>query len=221
MTDQEMRNFGRRLTALDHVLASTQAAFEAVLSTPSASTRPDPADPVDQVELSDSDRAESVRLMRVNHVGEVCAQALYEGQALMARDDEIRASLLRAAEEERDHLQWCAKRLRQLDGRVSLLNPLWYAGSFAMGAVAGLAGDRWSLGFLKETEEQVEAHLESHLDRLPVADKKSRAVVAQMKEDEKAHAQSAAKAGGSELPSPIPTLMRAAARVMTATARWV
>ena len=159
--------------------------------------------------------------MRVNHVGEVCAQALYEGQALTAKNNAVKLAMRNAAAEEQDHLLWCNSRLHDLDGRASLLNPLWYVGSFMMGAVAGLSGDRRNLGFVKETEEQVEAHLNSHLDLIPEADLKSRAVVEQMRKDERAHAETAADAGAEDLPHPIPWAMRVVAKVMTRTAHWI
>jgi len=211
----------RQLSSLDQMLASAQTALETLFAAPAGSTRPDPAASIPSPELSYADKAEAARLMRVNHVGEVCAQALYEGQALVAKDVRIRESMLRAASEERDHLKWCESRLKELDGRTSRLNPVWYLGSLAMGVSAGMFGDRWSLGFLRETEVQVEAHLASHLDRLPEADVKSRAVVEQMKKDERAHAQAAQQAGAHVLPEPAKRIMRAASRVMTRTARWI
>jgi ubiquinone biosynthesis monooxygenase Coq7 len=156
--------------------------------------------------------------MRINHVGEVCAQALYVGQALVARDAATRAQLLRAAQEETDHLAWCADRLRELDSRPSLLNPLWYAGSHAIGVVAGLRGDGWNLGFVVETERQVEAHLNEHLQSLPEADLRSRAILETMKSDEARHAANAEAAGARVLPPPIPSLMAAASRLMKTVA---
>ena len=172
--------------------------------------------------LSDADRALSGQLMRVNHVGEICAQALYQGQALATRDASLRAHLLQASREEGDHLAWCAQRLRELQSRPSLLNPLWYAGAFALGLLAGrAAGDKVSLGFVVETENQVEQHLAGHLQSLPPADVESRAVVERMKDDEVAHAQAAQKLGATTLPSPVRWAMRTAAKAMTTTARWV
>lgn len=156
--------------------------------------------------------------MRVNHVGEVCAQALYQAQALTARDSIVAQSMQKAAQEETDHLAWTSARLVELGDRPSLLNPLWYAGAFTFGLLAGRAGDRWSLGFVVETERQVEQHLAQHLEALPAADGVSRAIVAQMKDDEMRHAELAQAAGGAELPGPVKWLMRAAARVMTQTA---
>lgn len=168
--------------------------------------------------LSADERRLSGALMRVNHVGEVCAQALYQAQALTARDPSIRAEMARAAREEIDHLAWTEQRLKELDDRPSLLNPLWYAGAFAIGLVAGRAGDAVSLGFLAETERQVEQHLASHLDRLPPQDERSRAIVAQMKIDEAAHAAHAEASGAVTLPPLVTGLMRAASKVMTVTA---
>ncbi len=170
------------------------------------------------VALTEAERAHAGALMRVNHVGEVCAQALYQSQALLSRDEALRQQLHAAAAEEIDHLAWTRERLDELKDRPSLLNPLWYGGAFALGSLAGLLGDKVSLGFLIETERQVEQHLASHLDRLPSEDRRSREIVDQMKQDEAAHAQHAMEAGGRDLPPPIPGLMRLAARVMTTVA---
>ncbi len=175
----------------------------------------------DDTHLAPAERRLSAALMRVNHVGEVCAQALYTAQALATANPELRAQLERAAREETDHLAWTRNRLDELGARPSLLNPLWYAGAFGLGLVAGKLGDPVGLGFVVETERQVEAHLEGHLDRLPAADHASRAIVAQMKDDEAAHARQAQAAGGTELPPPVKQAMRAAAKVMTATAHYV
>jgi ubiquinone biosynthesis monooxygenase Coq7 len=168
-----------------------------------------------------SDAALSAGLMRVNHSGEICAQALYSGQALFARDERVRHALHAAAAEERDHLSWCRDRLRQLDARPSLLDPLWYAGSFALGMASGAAGDRWSMGFLEETEAQVERHLDGHLARLPADDHRSRAVVERMREDERRHGAMGRALGAAELPLPVKAAMRIASRVMTRAAYWV
>ena len=170
---------------------------------------------------ADAERRASAALMRVNHAGEIAAQALYHGQALVARSAKTRELLLKAAREETDHLAWCEARLRELDSRPSLLNPLWYAGSFAIGAAAALLGDRASLGFVVETERQVEGHLEEHLARLPPDDDRSRAILETMRTDEIAHGLSAKAAGGAELPSPVRVLMRSTARLMTGTAYWI
>lgn len=168
--------------------------------------------------LTEDEKKHAAGLMRVNHVGEVCAQALYQSQKLTSRDPAIRDKLHHAAIEEEDHLAWCAKRLEDLGSRPSLLNPLWYAGSFAIGTIAGLAGDKWSLGFVAETEHQVEKHLDSHLDQLPAGDLESRAIVKQMRDDEVAHGQMARDEGGQALPEPIQKLMAGVAKIMTKTA---
>ena len=187
-----------------------------------ARTLPQPAAAAPQPGPTELERQLSGRLMRVNHVGEICAQALYQGQALVTRDPELRRHLLRSASEECDHLVWCEQRLQELGSRPSLLNPLWYAGALALGALAGtLAGDKTSLGFVIETENQVEHHLAEHLQRLPQTDRASRAVVEQMKDDEVAHARAAEQRGGLPLPLPVRLAMRAAAKVMTTTAHWI
>ena len=167
------------------------------------------------------DKTNSVRLMRINHTGEVCAQALYQGQALTARNPEIRATLASAASEEQDHLAWCEQRLSELGGRKSVLNPLMYGGSFALGALSGLLGDRWNMAFLAETERQVEGHLTGHLDRLPASDAKSRAVLEQMRSDEAAHAVTAQQHGAADMPEPIKIAMRAGSQVMKSTTYWI
>jgi len=168
--------------------------------------------------LDAAERKHAAGLMRVNHVGEVCAQALYQSQKLVARNPEIQEMLNHSGQEEMDHLAWCETRLKELDSHTSYLNPLWYAGSFAIGLVAGLAGDKWSLGFVAETERQVENHLESHLEKLPKEDQRSRAIVDQMRIDEIAHGQAAKNAGGANLPEPIQKMMQAMSKVMTTTA---
>lgn len=207
----------RTLTPLDRLLAGLERALETVAGAPLAS-RPSPAAGVADADLDENERRRVVGLMRVNHTGEVCAQALYDGQAVLARDAANREHLLAAAAEETDHLAWCAGRLHELDARPSLLNPLWYAGSYAIGAAAALAGDAVSLGFVVETERQVEAHLAEHLDRLPAQDARSRAVLTQMKMDETRHAENARARGGIDLPFPLPQAMRLASRVMKAVA---
>lgn len=171
--------------------------------------------------MSEAQRRSAAALMRVNHVGEVCAQALYQAQALSTRSAGLRQHFMRAADEETDHLAWSAQRLRELNARRSLLNPLWYAGAFAMGLLAGRAGDGFSLGFVAETERQVEHHLERHLDRLPPQDHASRAIVAQMAIDEARHAAQAREAGASTLPLPVRLAMRGAAKIMTTTAHYI
>jgi len=168
--------------------------------------------------LDIAERKHAAGLMRVNHVGEVCAQALYQSQKLLARDPQIQEMLEHSGREEMDHLAWCETRLKELGSHTSYLNPLWYAGSFAIGLVAGLAGDKWSLGFVAETEKQVEHHLESHLQKLPEVDHRSRAIVEQMRVDEIAHGQAALHAGGESLPEPIQKMMQAVSKLMTTTA---
>jgi ubiquinone biosynthesis monooxygenase Coq7 len=181
--------------------------------------RPTPGSDKQSTALLDAkDREHAAGLMRVNHVGEVCAQALYQSQKLVARNPEIRQMLDHSGQEEMDHLAWCETRLQELGSHTSYLNPLWYAGSFAIGLAAGLAGDKWSLGFVAETEKQVENHLESHLEKLPVEDERSRAIVDQMRIDEIEHGQAAISAGGAVLPEPIQRLMQAMSKVMTSTA---
>lgn len=207
----------RALTPLDRLLDGVQNALGTVFGSARAE-RPNPAAGRADVVLDEGERRHAAGLMRINHVGEVCAQALYVGQALVARDDATRAQLLRAAQEETDHLAWCADRLRELDSRPSLLNPLWYAGSHAIGVVAGLRGDGWNLGFVVETERQVEAHLDEHLQALPEADLRSRAILETMKADEARHAANAESAGARALPPPIPSLMAAASKLMKAVA---
>ncbi len=200
------------LSAADEMLKTLSGVVVAARPTPCS----DPAVP-----SGEADRRLAAGLMRVNHTGEICAQALYSGQALFARDPRVRYALQAAAGEERDHLAWCRGRLEELDSRPSLLDPLWYAGSFAWGLASGLAGDRWSLGFLAETEAQVERHLEGHLDRLPAEDRCSRVIVTQMQADEHRHGESGRALGASELPHAVRMAMRAASKVMTRTAYWV
>ncbi|MBN6151888.1 2-polyprenyl-3-methyl-6-methoxy-1,4-benzoquinone monooxygenase [Xanthomonas sp. AmX2] len=204
-------------TPLDRVLVEAQRALETVFGDPPAQ-RPYPAQATPDVVMAAPERRHAAGLMRINHVGEVCAQGLYFGQAAVARDPATRAHLLEAAQEETDHLAWCAERLRELDSRPSLFNPLWYAGSYAIGTLAGLRGDGWNLGFVVETERQVEAHLEEHLHTLPPADLRSRDVLKVMKADEARHAEHAEHAGARRLPPPIPTVMAAASRLMKAVA---
>jgi ubiquinone biosynthesis monooxygenase Coq7 len=204
---------------LDPLIGAFDRALRAVFA-PAHGTRPVPGGP-GTPELSESERRHAAALMRVNHAGEIAAQALYHGQAFAARSGATRDLLERAAQEETDHLAWCETRLSELDSRPSLLNPFWYAGSFALGLIAGSLGDRASLGFVAETERQVEGHLDSHLSSLPVKDTRSRAIVAAMQSDEVAHGERALAAGGEELPTPVRTLMRYASGVMTGTAYWV
>ncbi|HJR11890.1 MAG TPA: 2-polyprenyl-3-methyl-6-methoxy-1,4-benzoquinone monooxygenase [Rhodanobacteraceae bacterium] len=207
----------RRPTPLDRVLGGFQRALDTVAGA-AVAARPSPGEIQPLPELDAKDRRHAAGLMRVNHTGEVCAQALYDGQAALAGDAATRRHLQAAAAEETDHLAWCAERLHELDDRPSLFNPLWYAGSFAIGALAALAGDRWSLGFVVETERQVEAHLGEHLERLPQTDTRSRAILETMQADEARHADNALARGGAKLPFPIPALMRGASALMKAVA---
>ncbi|MCG7895589.1 MAG: 2-polyprenyl-3-methyl-6-methoxy-1,4-benzoquinone monooxygenase [Candidatus Thiodiazotropha taylori] len=199
----------------DHLLMGLDSAVRTLFGRPLVTERADPAEGIDETELSDEERDLTARLMRINHTGEVCAQALYQGQALTARLPQVREQMERAAQEENDHLAWCEKRLVELDNRKSLLNPFWYASSFMLGAAAGLAGDKWSLGFVAETENQVGAHLDEHINRVPQQDKRTHAVLQQMKTDEAEHAALALKAGGAELPQPIKTAMNLTSKLMT------
>ncbi|MFO1431366.1 MAG: 2-polyprenyl-3-methyl-6-methoxy-1,4-benzoquinone monooxygenase [Candidatus Competibacteraceae bacterium] len=208
-------------TAIDNLLINFDQAVRTVFGHPPSTGRPNPADQAWEAELNEVEQQKAARLMRVNHTGEVCAQALYQGQALTASQPEVRAQLEQAAMEENDHLNWCETRLEELGSHTSVLNPLFYAGSFLLGALNGRVGDRWNLGFLAETEHQVVEHLKDHLERLPPQDEKSRLILAEMQADEGRHATTALEAGGTPLPLPIRLLMRAAAKVMTKTTYWV
>jgi len=210
-------------TALDALLTAADTALRTLFAPPRAARpTPQPAEAAAAgAALTEEDKRLSAALMRVNHVGEVCAQALYTAQALTTPNPALRAHFLRACDEETDHLAWTQERLQALGARTSLLNPLWYAGAFGIGLLAGRLGDAVSLGFVVETERQVEAHLQGHMQRLPAADAASRAIVAQMAQDEVQHALNAQKAGAAELPAPVKALMRAAAKVMTTTAHYV
>ena len=207
-------------TAIDNLLINLDQAVRTVFGRPPSTGRPNPADQAWEAELNEVEQQQAARLMRVNHTGEVCAQALYQGQALTASQPEVRAQLEQAAMEENDHLNWCEARLEELGSHTSILNPLFYAGSFLLGALNGRAGDRWNLGFLAETEHQVVQHLQEHLEQLPPQDEKSRLILAQMQADEGRHATTALKAGGTPLPFPVRLLMKAAAKVMTQTTYW-
>ena len=204
--------------ALDEWIATADQALRTLTGGAHAGRAPPAAD---EGQLTPRERRLSGALLRVDHVGEVCAQALYQGQALAARSAQLRAHMQRAAAEEVDHLAWTERRLDQLGARTSVLNPLWYAGAFGIGLLAGLAGDRWSLGFVVETERQVEQHLANHLDRLPSGDAASRAIVEQMKVDEAQHAAAAQASGAASLPAPVKLAMQLAARVMTQTAHYM
>jgi 3-demethoxyubiquinol 3-hydroxylase len=210
----------RTFSLQDRILGEIDKAIK-VLTAPARSSRPLPGGAGGELVLAEADARASARLMRVNHSGEIAAQALYQGQALTARESRVAVALRHAAAEEMDHLAWCETRIRELNGRTSLLNPLWYAGSFAIGALAGALGDKMSLGFLAETENQVEAHLHGHLDRLPPADVRSRAIVDQMTHDEAAHGAQATSLGGNQLPLPLRLGMRLASRLMTFGSHWV
>ncbi|HZY15969.1 MAG TPA: 2-polyprenyl-3-methyl-6-methoxy-1,4-benzoquinone monooxygenase [Ramlibacter sp.] len=205
---------------MDRFLGALDQALRTLFANPRG-TRACPVVPAEPTHLGVQERSHAAALMRVNHVGEICAQALYTAQAMATRNEALRGQLEQAAREETDHLAWTKSRLDELGSRPSLLNPLWYAGAFGLGLVAGRLGDAVSLGFIVETERQVESHLQGHLDRLPAADHASRAIVAQMKDDEAAHARQALSAGGIELPAPVKLAMRAAAKVMTTTAHYV
>ncbi len=188
---------------------------------PAQSVRVVPGKELEDAPLTDAEKKHAASLMRINHVGEVCAQALYQGQAMTARNPVAKAALAEAAREETEHLAWCEARINALGGRKSLLNPVWYASSLAVGMAAGALGDKWNLGFLAETERQVGAHLAEHLTELPAADAKSRAVVAQMQEDEAHHAETAVAHGGAALHAPVKGVMQLMSKVMTKTAYWV
>jgi ubiquinone biosynthesis monooxygenase Coq7 len=204
----------------DSVIINFDKALRTVFAS-AHSRRPYPDAGLDEAELSEAEKRHAAGLMRVNHSGEVCAQALYQGQALTARNPEAAQALVEASDEETEHLAWCERRLAELGSRKSLLNPLWYAGSFGLGVLAGALGDKWNLGFLAETERQVEGHLNSHLASLPEQDAKSRAIVDQMKTDEIKHAEAALAHGGAELPLPVKVAMKLSSKVMTRTAYYL
>ena len=206
---------------VDTIIVNLDRALRAVGGAAQGTGRRFPAEDIGHDHLNDRDREHAAGLMRVNHAGEVAAQALYHGQSLTARTSKVRAELEHAAIEEEDHLIWCRRRLRELHASPSALDPFWYAGSFALGALAGLAGDRVNLGFLAETERQVEAHLGDHLQRLPGDDERSRAVVEQMKTDEAQHARTAERGGAMPLPAPVKKMMKFASTIMTGTAYWL
>ncbi len=208
-----------RLEGIDTIISGLDDALRAMFTKPTAA-RVNPADDkkMTETELSDAERLKSIELMRINHVGEVCAQALYQGQAMTAKTSDVKEKMQEAAQEELDHLSWCSDRITELGGRTSLLNPVWYTGSLAMGAIAGAIGDKWSLGFLEETENQVEQHLAEHLDHLPENDLRSRTIVEQMKIDEAKHAQMAHDNGAAELPKVVKHMMKGTANVMKVVA---
>ncbi len=208
----------RNYSKIDRLISSIDDALRISTGQAPQPFRENPAGDIAAVELDEDQRRHVAGLMRINHAGEICAQALYAGQAATAHDDATREAMQLAADEEIDHLSWCEDRLKELDSGPSLLNPFWYAGSFAIGAVAGIAGDEWSLGFVKETENQVEAHLAEHIDRLPESDGRSHAILDQMKEDEARHAVMAQQAGARELPPPIRRAMAFTADIMKSLA---
>jgi ubiquinone biosynthesis monooxygenase Coq7 len=211
----------RHYSPFDRLLIHADTALRTVAGKPAATHRPYPADNIDDSAMDEADSRRVAGLMRVNHSGEVSAQALYQGQSLTARNDEVRHKLEQAALEENDHLVWTQNRLKELGDRTSLLNPLWYAGSFAIGAFAGALGDKWNLGFLAETEHQVVKHLDDHLNKIPASDRRSRAILEQMKIDEAKHATTALDYGGESLPLPVKKLMQAMSKVMTRSAYWI
>ena len=208
----------RRLTPVDRLLAGANNALRTIAAPAGRPARKNPAGDIDETDLSDKQKTHAAGLMRVNHAGEVAAQALYQGHAMVARDPNIEQQMQRAANEEFDHLAWCEQRLTELGSRPSVLSPIWYSGAFAIGAASGFLGDKWSLGFIAETEKQVCAHLDSHLEELPDNDDKSRAIVTQMRDEEEEHGKNAIEAGAAELPAPLQRLMQLTAKVMTNTA---
>ena len=204
-----------QLEGIDHLISGIDVALRSLFAKPNANRcNPATKKTISEHDLSATERQKSIELMRINHVGEICAQALYQGQAITARSANVKNKMQEAAEEEVDHLSWCAERITELNGRTSLLNPLWYTGSLTLGTLAGLFGDKWSLGFLEETEKQVEQHLAEHLDYLPENDQRSRAIVTQMKIDEAKHAQMAHDNGAQELPTLVKSAMKSTAQLM-------
>ncbi|ACV25662.1 2-polyprenyl-3-methyl-6-methoxy-1,4-benzoquinone monooxygenase [Kangiella koreensis] len=206
--------FDRLCLVADSALKTTRGIYD-------AKPRPNPAHDIDESKMSDQDKTHAASLMRINHTGEVCAQALYQGQALTAKLPNIRDKMEQAAQEEVDHLAWCSERIHELGSHESLLNPLWYASSFTIGALAGIAGDKWSLGFVAETEHQVCRHLDDHLQKLPIQDSKSRVILQQMREEELKHATVALEHGAAELPKPIKGVMSLMSKVMTSSVYYV
>jgi len=211
----------RRYSAIDGILIGFDDFLQALNAENRTNSRNNPAAQVQDTGLTAEMAKKSAALMRVNHAGEVAAQALYQGQGLTARDPEVKESMQKSAQEEIDHLVWCRQRLDELGSHSSYLNPVWYLGSFSIGAVAGVCGDKWSLGFVAETERQVVTHLQSHLARLPEADHKSRVILEQMQQDESHHATIAVESGAAELPAPVKKLMGLCSEVMTKTAYWI
>lgn len=211
----------RNYTPTDHLLMGIDQALRTLFGHPKVTERSNPAGALPEADLSEQQHDHTARLMRIDHSGEVCAQALYQGQALTAKLPEVRDSMERAAAEENDHLAWCDQRLQELDNRQSLLNPIWYLGSLVMGAAAGVAGDKWSLGFVAETEHQVVEHLQDHLRQIPQEDQRSRAILEQMQEDELRHATVALEGGGAPLPEPVRLAMKLTSKLMTRSVYWL
>ena len=211
----------RHLTFTDKIVNEFDTALRTIAGQPKLTERPNPSKGMADAELTDVERELAGRLMRINHAGEVSAQGLYQGQALTAKLPQVREEMARAAQEENDHLEWCEHRAKELGTHVSYLNPIWYLGSLSIGALAGFAGDRWSLGFVVETEKQVVKHLQEHEAQLSESDQKSHAILSQMREDEARHADVARSAGGADLPAPIRGLMQLTSKVMTRTAYWI
>ena len=213
-----MRNY----STIDKLLNHADRGIRTMFVHPPFKGNPSPADNIDgNEELTKTDQQLSARLMRVNHAGEIAAQGLYHGQALTAQDEKVKIQMQRSAQEEQAHLAWCEKRLTELDDHRSALTPVWYLGSYAIGAFAGILGDKWSLGFISETEKQVVQHLDEHLERMPKQDAKSREILLKMREDEAMHDKTAQAAGAYTLPKPAKLLMKAASKVMTKTAYWI
>jgi len=208
----------RDLSPIDNLILNFDQGLRTVFGKPDITERPDPAEDIVENDMTEADKKLSAGLMRVNHAGEVAAQALYQGQALTARSNSVKSQMQRSAQEEYDHLDWCEKRVKALGSHTSVLNPLWYAGSLSIGALAGAIGDKWSLGFVVETEKQVGKHLQEHLNRLPESDKKSHAVLEQMDIDEAEHAETAKNAGAARLPEPVKAAMKLTSKIMTKTA---
>ncbi len=211
----------RTYTSFDQLLGGLDQALRTVFGPPPEAQRPNPAAAISEADLDAAQRELAARLMRINHAGEICAQALYQGQAVTAQLPNVRDKMEQAAAEENDHLAWTAERIHELGTHTSYFNPLWYAGSFAIGATAGLAGDKWSLGFVAETERQVVKHLDGHLEQLAPSDKKSRAILEQMRDDEGRHATVAIESGAAALPEPVRQAMRLMSKVMTTTTYWI
>lgn len=211
----------RQFDAVDKIINTMDVGLRTLFNNPAVTDRANPASDIAESDLSDQDRKHIAGLMRINHCGEVCAQGLYQGQALTARLPDVRAKMEESAAEENDHLAWTSNRVTELDSHTSILNPVFYLGSVAIGAVAGLAGDKWSLGFVAETERQVVKHLDSHLQQLPDNDNKSKVILEVMKEDEMSHATTAIEHGAAELPAPIKSLMSLTSKFMTKTTYWL